>query len=245
MFETISKSFKVVWNHTLNVEKVTSPEIGQILGPQKYEQVNGDITGALGIVRALLDGTGTSPSATTNLSVKAIIEEINYARSQVQRWIYSEYKTVAEVMGFNRFPKVRFDDMALRDEIHMMTILQGLADRRIVSYATIQKKLGFDPDTELAQMTEEKKLVEDGVLGIVGSPFQQSSNRQATQGAPSGTPSEGRPRGRPAVTPKPKDETQPPKASAEELEDVLSELDLDEIEDILRRIRARKKKAKK
>ncbi len=251
MFDTVSKSFKVIWNHTLNVEKITTPEVGEILGPKKYEQVNGDITAGLGLVRALIDGMGTSSDAATDLAIKSVIEEINYARKQVQRWIYSEYAAVAEAMGFDRHPKVRFDDMALRDEIQMMTIIQGLVDRRMISYATGQKKLGFDPDTEIAQMKEELPLVEDGILGIIGSPFQQSA-KQPVQGTPSGTPSEGRPRGKPAPTPKKKDETVPtkPKAKAEETdEEVLIEMlegfDIAEIEELLKKIKASKKKALK
>jgi hypothetical protein len=205
LFDTTSKSFKVVWNHTLNIEKITSPEVGDILGPDKYTQVNGDITGGLGVIRAIIDGLGDSNAAATDLAVKAIIEEINYARKQISRWIYKEYRSVAEVMGFKRIPKVRFDDMALRDEIQMMSIVQGMIDRRIISYRTGQKKLGFDPETEVAQMKVELPLVEEGILGIVGSPFQQSGrsqNVQQEQRTPRGTPSEGRPRGRPATTKK-------------------------------------------
>jgi len=230
LFDTVSKSYKVVWNHTLDVEKITSPEIGEILGQQKYLQVNGDITGGIGMIRALIDGTGESSPAVTQLAVKSTIEEINYARRQVSRWIYKEYREVAKVMGFDRIPKVRFDDMALRDEIQMMTIVQGMIDRRIISYRTGQKKLGFDPDTELAQMKEEKALVEDGTLGLVGSPFQQSAGRQATQGTPRGTPSEGRPRGRPAKTPSPSRSAQ---ASAEDMAFFLSQLSLEELTELM------------
>jgi hypothetical protein len=60
IFDTPSKSFDVVWNHTLAVEKIISPEIGEILGQDKYKQVNEDITGALAFSRALLDGKTTS-----------------------------------------------------------------------------------------------------------------------------------------------------------------------------------------
>jgi hypothetical protein len=242
MFETVSKSYKVVWNHTLDVEKITSPEVGEILGPQKYLQVNGDITGAVGIVRALIDGLGESNSAATELAVKSVIEEINYARRQVCRWIYKEYRAVAEAMGFDRIPKVRFDDMALRDEIQMMNIIQGMIDRRIISYHTGQKKLGFDPDTELANMKQEQPLVEKGVLGIIGSPFQQSGRKQEQvqpkQRTPKGTPSEGRPKGQPAPTPKKKDVPRPSGAPAKtkagldekEIAEILSQLSLDELE---------------
>jgi len=243
MFDTVSKSFKIVWNHTLGIEKITSPEIGEILGQDKYKQVNEDITGALGVPRALIDGVGNASPAVVSVAIKAVIEEINYARRQVTRWIYNEYRSVAEAMGFDRIPRVRFDDMALRDELQMMAIVQGMIDRRIISYRTGQKKLGFDPDTELAQMDQEQELVADGVLGIVGSPFQQSrqnqQTRQPVQGTPSGTPSEGRPVGRPAPTPKPKDGTKPPRPAntkdnaSENVESLLESFSLDEIESLL------------
>ncbi len=243
MFDTVSKSYKVVWNHTIEVEKITSPEIGEILGPEKYIQVNGDITGGLGVIRALIDGLGDSTPAATELAVKSVIEEINYARRQVSRWIYREYRAVAEAMGFNRIPRVRFDDMALRDEIQMMSIVQGMIDRRIISYRTGQKKLGFDPDTELSQMEEERPLVEDGVLGILGSPFQQSGRgqdqAQPNQGTPKGTPSEGRPRGRPAKTPRDSNSPRPSgapskkQAAAEEIAEVFSQLSLEELEKLV------------
>lgn len=227
LFETVSKSYKVVWNHTLNVEKITSPEIGEVLGQDKYKQVNDDITGAVGMVRALIDGLGGSNTAATELAVKSVIEEINYARRQVTRWIYKEYREVAKAVGFNRIPKVRFDDMALRDELQMKALYQGMIDRRIISYHTGQKLLGFDPETELGRMKEERSLIQDGTLGLVGSPFQQSGN-QPTQNTPKGTPSEGRPKSQPAPK-KPADKDAPrpsgtpPKgksaASVEEAED--------------------------
>jgi len=82
LFDTVSKSYKVVWNHTLDVQKITSPEIGEILGQDKYLQVNGDITGGIGVIRALIDGLGDSNTAATELAVKSIIEEMNGIRNR-------------------------------------------------------------------------------------------------------------------------------------------------------------------
>jgi hypothetical protein len=242
LFDTVSKSYKVVWNHTLDVEKITSPEIGEVLGPDKYRQVNGDITAGLGLVRALIDGTGEVTPSGAELAVKSIIEEINYARRQVSRWIYNEYRDVAKAMNFERFPRVRFDDMALRDELAMMTIVQGMIDRRIISYRTGQKKLGFDPDTELAQLKEEKKLVLNGDLGLVGSPFQQPGRGlQPNQRTPRGTPSEGRPKERrPGKTPEKKDKTKPPTESSsiyEKMFETLQEMSLEDVETMLVAVR--------
>jgi hypothetical protein len=203
LFNTPSKSFDVVWNHTLNIEKIVSPEIENILGQQKYEQVNEDITGGLSITRALIDGAGDLSAPEAALVVKGIMEEINYARRQITRWIYREYQQIAEAMGFERFPRVRWDENILQDIILYMNTVSQLVDRRMLSYRTAHEILGFNYDTELGNMEEEKPLVEDGTLGIIGSPWQQSAmgqpggggTTQPTQKAPKGSPSEGRPKG--------------------------------------------------
>lgn len=214
-----------------------------MLGQDKYKQVNDDITGAVGVVRALIDGLGGSNAKASELAVKSVIEEINYARRQVARWIYKEYRQVARAMGFDRIPKVRFDDMALRDEVQMMSLIQGMIDRRIISYRTGQTALGYDPETELAQMKEEKQLIQDGILGLVGSPFQQSGGgTQPTQNTPKGTPSEGRPKAQPAPKkPASKDAPRPsgapPKGkSAANLDETLFESDIAVLDDILEKM---------
>lgn len=205
-FNTPAKAFEVFWNHTLNIEKITFPEVAQILGKEKYLQAEDDLTGALGIIRALIDGKSSDTSAEgVKLASKAVIEEVNYARRLVTRWIYNEYRDIAEGMGFDRYPRVRFDDMALRDEMQMMGIIQGLLDRRILPYRKGLEKLGYDFDDVLADFKQEKPLVLDGTLGIIGSPYQQakagpgnvttvSPSVQKVQRTPKKTPSEGRPK---------------------------------------------------
>jgi len=171
LFDTTSKSFDIVWNHTLKIEKITFPEIKQILGQDKFKQVNDDLSTSFGVSRALLDGQIQGNQKAIDTATRAFAEEINYARRCVKRWIDHEYEEVALAMGFNHFPQVRFDENALKDEIMMMSIVQGMIDRRIISYETGIEKLGFDFDTELANMRQEKKWVQDGVLGIIGSPY--------------------------------------------------------------------------
>lgn len=209
LFNTTSKSFDVVWNHTLKVEKIVSPEIEAILGKAKYEQVNDDMTGGLAISRALIDGTGDLNTAEVGLVTKGLMEEITYARNQVTRWLYREYQQIAEAMGFDRFPKIRWDESVLQDVILYMNTISQLVDRRMLSYRTAHEALGFDYPNELMNMQEEFPLVEDGTFGIIGSPWQQAKV-QPVQKAPIGTPSAGRPPGKPAkkkevdTTPKPK-----------------------------------------
>ncbi len=197
LFNTSSKSFDVIWNHTLEVEKIVSPEIGDILGQDKYEQVNDDMTAGLAISKALIDGTGDLSVSSANLVVKGLQEEIEYAREQVTRWIYREYQQIAEAMGFDRFPRVRWDEGVLKDTIMYMNILSQLVDRRMLSYNTALEALGFDYSNELSNMEEEFDLVNKGIFGIIGSPWQQAKV-QPGQRAPVGTPSSGRPTAKPA-----------------------------------------------
>ena len=192
LFDTPSKSFDVVWNHTLQVEKIVSPEIEAILGKDKYAQVNEDITGGLSITRALIDGLGSTSDVAW--AIRGVREDIEYARRQVTRWIYEEYRQIAESMGFDRIPKVRWDDGILKDDILYKNIISTMVDRRMLSYETALETLGFDYENELGAMQRELPLVEEGVFGIVGSPFQRSAI-QDVQNAPKGTPSNGRPKG--------------------------------------------------
>lgn len=211
LFNTSGKSFDIVWNHTLKVEKIVSPEIESILGQEKYTQVNEDISAGLAVSRALIDGAGDLNVAEAQLIIKGIQEEIDYARRQVTRWIYREYQQIAEAMGFDRFPKIRWDDGILKDTIMYMNIISQLVDRRMISYQTALEEVGFDYPNELSNMQEELDLVNDGIFGIIGSPWQQtaqSGGLQNTQNAPQGAPSEGRPKSQPA---KPKQPQSPSK----------------------------------
>jgi hypothetical protein len=171
LFDTASKSFDIVWNHTLQVEKITFPEISDVLGVSKFEQVNDDLSQAMGVTRALVDGKITANAKAIEASLKGFAEEVNYARRCVKRWIDHEYEEVALAMGFNRYPTVRFDENSLKDEIMMMSVIQGMIDRRILSYETGIEKLGFDFSNELANFLQEKPMVQDGTLGIIGSPY--------------------------------------------------------------------------
>lgn len=212
LFNTPSKSFDVVWNHTLQVEKIVSPEIAEILGQEKYEQVNDDMSIGLAVSRAIIDGAGDTSASEVNLITKGLMEEINYARREITRWIYKEYQQIAEAVGFDRIPKVRWDESVLKDTILYMNTLAQLVDRRMLSYQTALEELGYDFPNESKNMKSEFKLVQDGIFGIVGSPWQQAKSggfTQPNQNAPTGTPSAGRPPGQPA---KPKEpETNPQK----------------------------------
>jgi hypothetical protein len=193
LFDTPSKSFDIIWNHTLQVQKIVSPEIDKILGHGKYTQVNDDMTTGLAMTRAIIDGGGESVNASViELLTKGLMEEVNYARRQITRWIYKEYQQIAEAVGFDRYPKVRWDDGVLLDTILHINTLSQLVDRRMLSYRTALEGLGYDYPNELKNMEEEVPLVKKGLFGILGSPWQKAANSGPV---PTGTPSSGPPKG--------------------------------------------------
>jgi hypothetical protein len=213
LFNTAQKAYQVVWNHTLKVERVAMQNVDQIFGSKKFEQAEMDISGSMRVPRALLDGLviGNTTKESMALASKSLTAEITFARRQFARWLSGEYRDIADAYGFDRIPTIRWDDMILKDELAMKTLIMSLVDRRIISYDTAWKLLGFDPEFERNTLTKEAKEVQRGDYGIIGSPYQKGansdggggSNVQPKQRTPKGTPSEGRPSGQPAKTPAP------------------------------------------
>lgn len=237
LFNTPSKAYNVFWNHTLKVERVEAQNTDSIFGKKKYEQVNSDLSGSFGILRPLIDGIieGEANSEALKVGLKTVIARINFARRYASEWLESEYIPIAERLNMDVIPKIRFDDMELKDELQMMNQLQQMADRRIISYKSIQEKLGFDPSYELEQMGRERPLVIDGTLGIQGSPYQSS-------GGGANPPSSGRPSNEPPKTPEkptPKGQTNYPTkvkpkkaASDEDVVNFFADMGVEDLESI-------------
>jgi hypothetical protein len=203
LFNTAQKSFNVVVNHTVQAKRITVENIDQILGAKKFEQAETDISGSMRVPRALLDGVmiGNTSKEALGLSIKSLTALIEYARRQVTRWLYKEYDQIAESYGFKRYPTVRWNTFVLKDELAIKTLIQGLVDRRVISYQTAIKWLGFDPAYEKKMLGKEMPDVVQGLYGIIGSPYQKGAGGdsvQPEQRSPTGTPSSGRPSGKPS-----------------------------------------------
>lgn len=201
-FDTPQKAFTIVWNHTLQIEKITASETGHILGNAKYEPVENDIAAALGITRSLIDGTNLSSDA-AKLATKALQSEIRSAREQAEEWIYNQYKKVAKAAGFNTYPVVRWNNSVINtdsDAVTRSSYMQML-DRKAISIQTYMREQNLDFNTELQRMEEEKKWIAEGILQA-GSPFQRSANDSEA------SPDQGRPKGMPTSENQDVDENQ-------------------------------------
>lgn len=171
-FRNVGKSQVIFWNHTLNIE-VIRPDT-TVLNAEKYIRVNEDIRNAFGISEVLTGGGGSKTNfATAFLSLKAFLTNLQEGRKDVLRWLRAEMEDIAEAMQFDSIPEPSFNPLSLTDEIAEKQIIVQLIDRGIISYQSAMSRLGYDPRIEIERRKEEKPLVEEGVIGIMGMPFQQ------------------------------------------------------------------------
>lgn len=187
-FRNIGKSQTIFWNHTLNIE-VIRPDTS-VLNSTKYERVNEDIRNAFGIAEILTGGGAGSKAnfATAYLSLKAFIANLMDGRKEVLDWIRNEYEDIAEAMGFDSYPEPSFNPLSLTDEIAEKQLIMQLIDRQVISYETAVDRLGYDYSTELKRKTMEQPLVEAGLMGIVGGPYNQTAQQTDENGAPISDP---------------------------------------------------------
>ncbi len=171
-FQNAGKSQTIFWNHTLSIELIQADL--SALSNAKYDRVNEDIRNAFGISEILVGGGSSKTNfATGYLSLKAFLTNLIEARKDVERWLKLQYKDVANALGLDSIPEPTFNPLSLTDEIAEKQMFMQLVDRGIISYQTAQSRLGFDPNAEIARRKQEQPLIEEGVLGFVGNPFQQ------------------------------------------------------------------------
>lgn len=149
----------VVWDSMIDMEEYYPP-VDQILGPEKYTQVNKDILFGLGIPEVLLGGEGANFSNSW-IQLKTIIEKLEFIRQKIVEWMQEEFDIVAKGMGFVKPAKARFGKMDLQDENVTKKLIVGLMDRGIISVETVLKTYGEDYLVEIERIVRENKEFED------------------------------------------------------------------------------------
>jgi hypothetical protein len=146
LFQTPNKAYTVFWNHTLKVT-FHKPEGIDTLTSEKYKQVNEDIIAGLGISRTVVDGGGQGGGAGFSsawISILSLIERLDNARGKVKHWLEQEYKMVAEENNFKTYPRVRFNNMNLREDTYIRDVLLAMYDRGLLDEEDILTETGRD-----------------------------------------------------------------------------------------------------
>ena len=158
-----SQVHHLVWDDLIQGE-ILQPDIGKIMDPKKYVQVDKDIYGALGVSESIMTGTGSF--ANSFMSIKLLLEKLETIRCKLEGWLQVEVKKIADAMKFRRLPIIKWGLMNLRDENAERKLWLDLYDRGIVSDESMLEQFGTDFDIELARQQFEKTVKEDNNEGV-------------------------------------------------------------------------------
>lgn len=151
-----SGSMDLIWGPDIEL-KETSTDIYRFLGSEKYAPTLSAIYAGLGIPASLTGGTGSQGFTNNFMSLKTMIERLNYVRSiLLDFWTY-ELRLVQKAFGFTQPAKIIFDNMDLSDEASEKSIWLQLFDRDIISLETLREKLGQANEVEDYRIEREYK----------------------------------------------------------------------------------------
>lgn len=160
----------LVWGPELDFKESTS-QIYHFLGNEKYGPVLNAVYGGLGVPQTMT-GTSSGGGFTNNyLSLKTLIEKLEYGRGLLENFWRLEFELVAEAMGFPSAAELRFDNMILSDEAAEKNLWIQLSDRHIISAETLRERFGESNDIEESRIAKEEKDRKKRKLPPKSDPF--------------------------------------------------------------------------
>lgn len=153
----------VFWGPDLDF-KESSTDVHEFLGPEKYSHIMAMIYDGMGIPPSLAGGGGGGDSGFTNnfISMKVLIEKLNYLRNKLIDFWTKEAKLVQKAMGFSSPAKLTFDDAILSDEAQYKKLILDLYDRDIISGEAVREEFNFSTDVETSRIYKEYKKRKTG-----------------------------------------------------------------------------------
>lgn len=146
----------IIWGPELDI-KETGTEIHKFLGSEKYASTLISIYDGLGIPLALT-GYAAKGGLTNNfLSLKTLIERLQYGREMLETFWQPELDEVQRGLGFRQPAQLRYSRMTLADEAAEKALLIQMSDRNLISTETIQERFGEIPELELMRQNREEK----------------------------------------------------------------------------------------
>jgi len=170
-------TMELVWGPELSFTESNS-EVYKFLGSEKYNAVLNSIYAGLG-VPPTLTGMATNGGGFTNnfISLKTLLERLQYGRDQLVRFWEKEIEIVRKAMGFRYKAHIQFDQMTLSDEAATKNLLIQSADRDIISHETLLERFKEIPQIENIRLKRElDKRDTDGPPKA--SPFHNANHKQ-------------------------------------------------------------------
>lgn len=128
LFENQSVGRVLIADYTTKAEFVI-PNIGGLIGPEKYEVVDRDIQ--IGLNNILI---GSEKFANQSIKVQVFIERLKQAReSFLNEFLIPEIRRISKDLGFKNFPQPAFEEVNLKDDVQYSRIFNRLIELGVLT----------------------------------------------------------------------------------------------------------------
>ena len=198
LFQNESIGRALIADYTTKAEFVI-PDLNKVLGSDKYDIVNEDIKEGLQNIIV-----GKENYSSTQVKAQIFLERLKEARNTFLNDILQpQIKEVCKAMGFKNYPKAKFVEIDIKDEVQMHRVTSRLIEMGIITpeQGMTALKQGVYPNPSDLKSAQEK-FVEQREQGFYtplsvaqpilpeGQELDQSQPQQSTQqetGRPAGT----------------------------------------------------------
>ena len=187
LFENQSVGRVLIADYTTKAQFVI-PDIGNLLGPQKYEVVDRDIQ--IGLNNILI---GDEKFANTSIKVQVFIERLKQAReSFLNEFLIPEIRRISKDLGFKNYPIPHFEDIELKDDAQYTRIYNRLMELGILTPEEGIRAIetGRLPTQEESEISQEKykQMKDKGFYQpLIGGAKTDQAGRPAGTGTPQTT----------------------------------------------------------
>ena len=156
-----SGTYDIIWGPDIELIESNS-NIFNFLGEEKYRPHLNNIYSGLGIPPTLTGTFGASGTTNNFISLKTLIERLQYGRDTLMEFWDFELEKVQKALGLKNKAKIEYNRTNLADDTNEKALWIQLIDRGIVSEELLQYIFGADPDMEVVRLAREAKERKSG-----------------------------------------------------------------------------------
>ena len=168
LFKNESVGRVLVSDYTTKAQFII-PDIGKVVGPAKYEVINNDIKEGLQNVIV-----GDERYSNTQVKAKIFLERLKESRNAfIYDFLQPQIKMICQNLGFRKYPKVKFEETDIKDEVQLQRVATRLMELGIITpqqgMTALEKGIYPDPEELESAQREYVEQRKDGLYNpIVG-----------------------------------------------------------------------------
>lgn len=170
----------LIWTPDIDLIE-TDTDVHNFLGEEKYKPTMNAIYAGLGIPPTLTGTFGAAGTTNNYISLKTLIERLEYGRRILLDFWQKEIKRVQKAMGFGKPANIEFTWTSLGDEESERQLLLQLADRGLVSEELLRMYLKHNPEMEKLRLQKEYEERSDGTTPPKAGPYNDPQQKFAFQ----------------------------------------------------------------